>query len=622
MANFFQALFLGPAGSNLTTYVPEVGVFTAPVNIDLDDGVTWFKGPTNLSLQILELDGAGGANGNWVVDTDPPVALLHLVNPPTFNYQIAVPHGVNLDPANTVDDKVFLALRAFNGTGDFVNVAGVEFDFNGDNTLTVYTLFSNNGSTTTVPRFTSGPYPPGNIQITLGAAVQGNKLYLYVDGQLVAAPITLNSIYNAAPGGAYLGFEPNSSLYNASTYLTPLNSVTVASYASSTLLPTITLYSVGNRNQVPGVGFDALIFRVLDQYNSPMAGLPVTFGVLAGNSVYAGGATAVTDAGGYATMPTLTAGSVLGDFYISATVGAAVAYTPLAVVNPSVATALQVVSGGNQAANVSTVFSQNLVVKVLNAANGPIVGATLGVTLPGGASATLTGSLVSNASGLVSVQATANATAGSYAVLFTHAGTNTASVGLTNADPTPTCTSLVRPVTAYQEPFQPSSDIAWNNAVRILSNHATGASCAMTSLLTTAALLCGRGFGFAIPLNAVITGYIFKLRTHSSVGTVNLYAALRMAGSPNKYPASYFTKTVQCTSGAFVQRTLGTSVDLWGNAPFTPAQVNDPNFSVCVFGVPNTTVTYFATDYLLSVCYRTPAGPGAQTAGALLYSEV
>ena len=80
---------------------------------------------------------------------------------------------------------------------------------------------------------------------------------------------------------------------------------------------------------------------------------------------------------------------------------------------------ITIMSGNNQGAAISTAFGTSLVVKVLDSSSAPIANATVVFTVPSsGASAALSStSVMTNASGLATVTAAANATAGAYSII-------------------------------------------------------------------------------------------------------------------------------------------------------------------------------------------------------------
>jgi hypothetical protein len=105
---------------------------------------------------------------------------------------------------------------------------------------------------------------------------------------------------------------------------------------------------------------------------------------------------------------------------------------------PASAANIYVYSGSPQNAPVSTAFANPLVVLVTDANGNPKSGVTVSFTAvpaANGASATVAASAQTNAAGLASLTATANATPGSYAVSATGSGLPTVNFSLINVGP-------------------------------------------------------------------------------------------------------------------------------------------------------------------------------------------
>jgi hypothetical protein len=131
----------------------------------------------------------------------------------------------------------------------------------------------------------------------------------------------------------------------------------------------------------------------------------------------------VTNASGEAFV-TATANGTAGAYTVTATSGAYTASFALAnTAAPGVGSFIAV-SGTPQSATVGTAFAQTLRVRLRDEHNAPLVGAAIGFAAPGsGASATLSAaSAVTDSNGEAAITATANATAGSYQVVASHAG--------------------------------------------------------------------------------------------------------------------------------------------------------------------------------------------------------
>ncbi|MGY9048597.1 MAG: Ig-like domain-containing protein, partial [Rhodobacterales bacterium] len=102
------------------------------------------------------------------------------------------------------------------------------------------------------------------------------------------------------------------------------------------------------------------------------------------------------------------------------------------------AASLAATSGGGQSAAISTAFATSLVATVTDAGGNPVAGETVTFAVPGaGASATLSASSgITNASGQVTITATANATAGAYNVTASSGALTSVTFALSNLDVT------------------------------------------------------------------------------------------------------------------------------------------------------------------------------------------
>jgi len=212
-------------------------------------------------------------------------------------------------------------------------------------------------------------------------------------------------------------------------------------------LPTPTTIQVTNGTQMAAANSDyaPITAKVIDQYASEMAGVPVTFTMPAGHGTWPGGGslsrTVVTNGSGNATSPIFTADSTLGLFFPSITAESATG-TPVpefTTINPAVVTSISANSGNNQSTPISTLFPLPLVARAANALNNPVAGASVTFTAPAaGASCTFpttTFVAISDVNGLAtSPQPTANGTTGAYSVSASNAGA-VGYFGLTNGAP-------------------------------------------------------------------------------------------------------------------------------------------------------------------------------------------
>ena len=180
-----------------------------------------------------------------------------------------------------------------------------------------------------------------------------------------------------------------------------------------------------------------LVVTVTDAGGLPVQGVTVSFAAPgSGASAVLSSPTAVTNASGQASVTATANGTVGGPYTVAATVTGLAGAANFSLTNTNLTpSSVTVSSGNNQNTLVSTSFGASLVALVKNASNLPVSGVTVHFAAPGsGASATLSSpTAVTNASGLASVTATANSTAGSYTVAATVTGVATpANFSLTN----------------------------------------------------------------------------------------------------------------------------------------------------------------------------------------------
>ena len=120
----------------------------------------------------------------------------------------------------------------------------------------------------------------------------------------------------------------------------------------------------------------------------------------------------------------------------------------------------------------------------------------------------------------------------------------------------------------------------WSNLANLFS--ATLNS--FTSLLfnTRSYYIVGQGFGFSIPTGATINGIVVTLQVNSNDVT--------SSGNPREYSVKIIknntitgtdksTLATIPTYGDFVNRTYGSSTDLWGET-WTAADINNSNFGI------------------------------------------
>ena len=181
-----------------------------------------------------------------------------------------------------------------------------------------------------------------------------------------------------------------------------------------------TLTATGGVTQsaVMGTAFSsALRVLVKDGTGLPVSGATVTFTAPAsGASAILSSTTALTNAAGFASV-TATANSAAGSYTVTASLGDLTAQFWLANLSGPAAT-ITSTRGTPQSAMPGAAFAQPLQVTVRDALGNPVAGASVFFTAPAiGAGATVSSTMVStNALGVASVTATANAVPGSYLV--------------------------------------------------------------------------------------------------------------------------------------------------------------------------------------------------------------
>jgi outer membrane protein OmpA-like peptidoglycan-associated protein len=170
----------------------------------------------------------------------------------------------------------------------------------------------------------------------------------------------------------------------------------------------------------------SLVVVVVDAFGNPVPGATVTFAAPGSGASATLTPAAVTNAAGQ-TQVTPTANSTAGVYNVTASVAGVMTSVTFALTNTAGAAAsLAVVSGTPQSATVRTAFGAPLVVVVRDAFSNPVAGRTVTFSPPGtGASAVLSAGAVTNALGQTQVTATANTTAGPYAVAASTAGVAT-----------------------------------------------------------------------------------------------------------------------------------------------------------------------------------------------------
>ena len=192
-----------------------------------------------------------------------------------------------------------------------------------------------------------------------------------------------------------------------------------------------------------------LVAQVKDVYgnvvpNATINFLAPTVGAVGSFTGPTNSATVTTDVSGKATSPTLTANLIAGTYTVSASIPG-VAFVNFNLTNTPAPSSIVVSGASTQTTPVTTSFGATLQVTVKDSSNLPVPGAVVTFVVPSsGPTATLSSlTATTNASGVASVTATANALAGSYPVTATVAGvTTTLTFNLTNTAGAPSTVSV------------------------------------------------------------------------------------------------------------------------------------------------------------------------------------
>ncbi|MFM7593255.1 MAG: beta strand repeat-containing protein, partial [Isosphaeraceae bacterium] len=180
--------------------------------------------------------------------------------------------------------------------------------------------------------------------------------------------------------------------------------------------------------------------RVRDTYGNVVPGVSVTFAApVSGASLrYAGGsAVAVSGADGIATSAAMTANNVSGNYTVTASATGASSAAFSMTNSSATAASLALFSGSSQSATVATAFGAALKVRATDSFGNPVAGVTVTFALPAtGASASLTGGVLTGVTGsdgvATSAGVTANTVAGNYTVTASASGLGSVNFSLTN----------------------------------------------------------------------------------------------------------------------------------------------------------------------------------------------
>ena len=293
---------------------------------------------------------------------------------------------------------------------------------------------------------------------------------------------------------------------------------------------------------------DPLRVLVTDANGAPVSGATVAFTATpsgGGASATLSAGTATTNASGIASL-TATANAVAGSYTVSATL-AALTPAVFTLTNVGPPASITYVNGGNatdpQLAPLSTAFAASLVAQVKDAAGNVIPGVTVtyAAVPAGGASGALSGVTVTDAAGLSSATATANATVGAFTVTASVAGVATPAVfSLQNVSTGPAAIYFVSgsPQTAatsaaYGSPLVVTVADAAGNAlpgVTVSFAAVPGASGASVSLSSATAVTDASGLASVTATASATGGPLTVTASVSGVATPATFALTNDGG--------------------------------------------------------------------------------------------
>jgi len=239
---------------------------------------------------------------------------------------------------------------------------------------------------------------------------------------------------SAVAGGVFSGWGGACASAGSSPSCTVTMSADQSVSATFVPPPTITVSSGNNQSAAVGTAFAApLKALVVDSSGNPISGAVVAFSAPAsGASATLSAATATTNAQGIASI-TATANATAGAYQVAAGISGTTATTNFSLSNYGTPASISVVSGSGQSTTVSAAFAAPLVAVVRDSVSQIVPGVTVTLMAPTtGARATLgpsnlaTMTATTDATGQVSVAATAGASAGSYVVTASVSGVTTA----------------------------------------------------------------------------------------------------------------------------------------------------------------------------------------------------
>ena len=504
---------------------------------------------TSLIAQVSDIFGNAVPNAtvNWLA--------------PTIGSTAAFPGPTNAASTTTNSSGRATAptLTANNIAGTYTVTAsipaGALVNYNLTNLAMPTSMTPSGGSTQTTPVTTPFGSPLEVIvRDNLGQPIQGITVTFAVPGSGASGTLSSTTAVTNAAGVASVTVTANA---NAGSYVATATVIGVATPVNFNLTntagsPGSITASGGNTQSTPiSTAFGTpLQVTVRDGSNNPVPNVTVTYVVPgAGASAVLSSLTATTNASGVASV-TATANTSIGSYAVTATAAGVATPATFNLTNTVGTPASISATGGNtQSTPVTTGFGTPLQVTVRDGSNNPVPGITVTYVVPGaGATAALSSlTATTNASGVASVTATANTTAGSYVVSASVAGVGTAATfNLTNTAGAPASitatggnTQSTVISTAFGAALQVTVRDGSNNPVPgITVTYVVPGAGATSSLSSLTATTNAAGVAsVTATANATAGSYVVSASV-AGVGTAATFNLTNTAGSPGTITAT------------------------------------------------------------------------------------
>ena len=405
--------------------------------------------------------------------------------------------------------------------------------------------------------------------------------------------------FSAPSSGASATFSPTTATTNASgqvtitatanttagTYSVTATANGVSTGATYTLTntagtaKTVTATSGSGQSVALNTAFaNPLVATVTDTNNNPVSGVSVTFTApSSGAGATFNPTTGTTNAAGQVTV-TATANTTSGTYSVSATAAGVLTPATFTLINKAGApTLITATSGSGQSAGLNASFANALVATVTDASSNPVSGVTVTFAGPaGGQGATFSPTTATtNATGQVTVTATANATLGSYSVSATAAGVSTpATYSLTNIAGGPAAIAATSGSgqsqtvgMAFATPLTATvTDIGNNPVSGVTVTFAAPSSNASATLSSTTATTNSLGKAtVTATANTKAGSYIVQATVNGATSPAQ-FSLINKAGSPASVAASAGSGQSALINNSFTTALQATVTDANGNA--------------------------------------------------------